>query len=158
MKNEELCPCKSGRAYGECCGPVISAERKPSSPEEVMRARYTAYVTEAVDYLKSSLTKAGQAEFDEESTRAWCRVARWHALEVIKAEGDSVEFRATYTANGEFCDHHEQALFKKEDGEWKFVDGEFVSEVPIVREEPKIGRNDPCPCGSGRKFKKCCGK
>lgn len=29
---------------------------------------------------------------------------------------------------------------------------------PITREEPKIGRNDPCPCGSGLKYKKCCGK
>ena len=29
---------------------------------------------------------------------------------------------------------------------------------PIVREEPKVGRNDPCPCGSGKKYKKCCGK
>jgi uncharacterized protein len=26
------------------------------------------------------------------------------------------------------------------------------------REEPKVGRNDPCPCGSGKKYKKCCGK
>lgn len=29
---------------------------------------------------------------------------------------------------------------------------------PIRREEPKVGRNDPCPCGSGKKFKQCCGK
>ena len=29
---------------------------------------------------------------------------------------------------------------------------------PLVREQPKIGRNDPCPCGSGKKYKKCCGK
>jgi hypothetical protein len=28
---------------------------------------------------------------------------------------------------------------------------------PFVREAPKVGRNDPCPCGSGKKFKKCCG-
>ena len=27
-----------------------------------------------------------------------------------------------------------------------------------VREEPKVGRNDPCPCGSGKKYKNCCGK
>ena len=27
-----------------------------------------------------------------------------------------------------------------------------------VRKEKKIGRNDPCPCGSGKKYKKCCGK
>jgi uncharacterized protein YchJ len=29
---------------------------------------------------------------------------------------------------------------------------------PYVRQEAKIGRNDPCPCGSGKKYKKCCGK
>ena len=27
---------------------------------------------------------------------------------------------------------------------------------PITRDEAKVGRNDPCPCGSGKKFKKCC--
>lgn len=32
-------------------------------------------------------------------------------------------------------------------------------EIPTyVREQPKVGRNDPCPCGSGKKYKKCCGK
>jgi len=41
-------------------------------------------------------------------------------------------------------------------GEWR----EAFEEVqkPFVREGPKVGRNDPCPCGSGRKFKKCCGE
>ena len=29
---------------------------------------------------------------------------------------------------------------------------------PVVRDAPKTGRNDPCPCGSGKKYKKCCGK
>jgi preprotein translocase subunit SecA len=29
---------------------------------------------------------------------------------------------------------------------------------PVVREAPKVGRNDPCPCGSGKKYKKCHGK
>ncbi|MBO26763.1 MAG: preprotein translocase subunit SecA [Opitutales bacterium] len=29
--------------------------------------------------------------------------------------------------------------------------------VPVVRDQPKVGRNDPCPCGSGKKYKKCCG-
>ena len=32
------------------------------------------------------------------------------------------------------------------------------SAKPVVRDAPKTGRNDPCPCGSGKKFKKCCGK
>ena len=30
--------------------------------------------------------------------------------------------------------------------------------VPYQRDEEKVGPNDPCPCGSGKKFKKCCGK
>jgi len=32
-----------------------------------------------------------------------------------------------------------------------------VKQAPIHREAPKVGRNDPCPCGSGKKYKKCCG-
>lgn len=31
------------------------------------------------------------------------------------------------------------------------------SHEPVIREEPKVGRNDPCTCGSGKKYKKCCG-
>jgi hypothetical protein len=34
----------------------------------------------------------------------------------------------------------------------------YGSTATFVREEPKVGRNDPCPCGSGKKFKKCCGR
>ena len=164
MKSEDNCPCKSGKTFGECCQGVISGERKAETPEELMRARYTSYVTGDVTFLKSSATEAVQAEFDEEASKAWSRTAEWHGLEVIRTEGGKddahgvVEFRALYTANGEFCNHHEVATFVKEKDGWKFEDGELVGETPIVREEPKIGRNDPCPCGSGKKYKKCCGK
>ena len=33
-----------------------------------------------------------------------------------------------------------------------------VTQTPIVNNAPKVGRNDPCPCGSGKKYKNCCGK
>ena len=33
----------------------------------------------------------------------------------------------------------------------------MVKAKPVVREAPKVGRNDPCPCGSGQKYKKCHG-
>ena len=33
-----------------------------------------------------------------------------------------------------------------------------VKRTPVVNQEPKVGRNDPCPCGSGKKYKNCCGK
>ena len=165
MKNEEICPCKSGKNFGECCGAVISGAVKAESAEALMRARYTSYVIGDVDFLRDSATEEVRMDFDEAAAKAWSRAAQWHGLEIIATEkgGASdtdgvVEFRALYTANGEFCNHHEVAQFVKEDGGWKFRDGELVGEKPVVREEPKVGRNDPCPCGSGKKYKKCCGK
>ena len=164
MKNEEDCPCKSGKQFGECCGPILAGTAKAETAEQLMRARYSSYVTGKVEFLKTSATKAVQAEFDEKSSRAWSAAAKWHGLEIIRTEKGQrddttgvVEFRALYTANGEFCNHHEVSTFVKEEDGWKFEDGGLVGETPIVREEPKIGRNDPCPCGSGKKYKKCCG-
>ena len=165
MENTEPCPCKSGKTFGECCGPIIAGTVKAETAEALMRARYSSYVTGDVEFLRTSATAAGQAEFDEKSSRTWSRVAEWHGLEIIRTEaggpGDAngvVEFRALYTANGEFCNHHEVAQFEKELDGWKFSDGELVGETPIVREEPKVGRNNLCPCGSGKKYKKCCGR
>lgn len=37
-----------------------------------------------------------------------------------------------------------------------YEDDLYFPEEPYVRPEPKTGRNDPCPCGSGKKYKKCC--
>jgi SEC-C motif-containing protein len=80
-----------------------------------------------------------------------------------------VEFIATYETAGTGLDHHEVSQFRKaKDGQWLFVDGEAhqhkegeghhhnTPTAPVKRESPKIGRNDPCPCGSGKKYKKCC--
>lgn len=36
--------------------------------------------------------------------------------------------------------------------------GDIIEVKTVHREQPKIGRNDLCPCGSGKKYKKCCGK
>ena len=37
-------------------------------------------------------------------------------------------------------------------------DAEQQEKKPQKRKQPKVGRNEPCPCGSGKKYKKCCGK
>lgn len=166
MNNEEKCPCDSGKTYGECCGAILDGGALAVTAEALMRARYTAYVTEHIPFLRDSSVPAVQEEFDEKASTAWSRAAKWHGLEIIRTEkggeGDSdgvVEFRAEYTANGEFCNHHEVATFVRDAaGAWKFEDGELVGEKPVVREAPKVGRNDPCPCGSGKKYKKCCGR
>lgn len=41
---------------------------------------------------------------------------------------------------------------------YRFWQSHRTPQKPVTRESPKVGRNDPCPCGSGKKFKQCCGK
>ena len=55
-----------------------------------------------------------------------------------------------------YDEHH--FWFRKEGDEWFYVEGNVYAKQPVRRETPKIGRNDPCPCGSGKKYKKCCCK
>jgi preprotein translocase subunit SecA len=54
----------------------------------------------------------------------------------------------------------EEDEFKhKEQEDLQYAGGEEQpKKQPIRRKTPKIGRNDPCPCGSGKKYKKCCGR
>nr|MDJ0811505.1 SEC-C metal-binding domain-containing protein [Desulfobacterales bacterium] len=61
-----------------------------------------------------------------------------------------------YIEKGQTHNHHEIAQFRREDGDWCFYDGEAPKPQTVKRETPKVGRNAPCPCGSGRKYKKCC--
>ncbi|MBN2195705.1 MAG: SEC-C domain-containing protein [Polyangiaceae bacterium] len=68
-----------------------------------------------------------------------------------------MEFVARYKLKGVALNHRERAEFKRHHGKWYFVDGEQIAGPP-VRVERVPGRNDPCYCGSGKKYKKCHGK
>jgi len=67
-----------------------------------------------------------------------------------------VEFLARYKLSNVTVPHRERATFRKVDGKWYFVDGKELNAPTVRNEGPKVGRNDPCPCGSGKKYKKCC--
>jgi len=125
-----------------------------------MRSRYTAYATGAVDYVFATHDPSKDDEVDESSAREWSRSATWEGLEVHESsmDGDAglVEFTASYALKGQKLRHRERAVFKRVDGKWLYHDGEMVKPPPVTRTAPKIGRNDPCPCGSGKKSKKCC--
>ena len=157
------CPCCSGKSYESCCNPIIDRKALPETASEMMRARYSAYATGNVDFIKYSSCPEIQKSFDEESTRKWAEGAEWNDLEIISTTGGekddttgTVEFLAHYTIEDNLCNHHEEAEFIKDEGVWKFLDGKVSRPDPIRRDAPKIGRNDPCPCDSGRKYKKCC--
>jgi SEC-C motif-containing protein len=158
------CPCGSGLSYEECCRPLILGERAASSAEQLMRSRYSAYVEKEIPYLRTSLHPDHRKDYDEKSSREWAESAEWHGLQILEtagggpddAEGE-VEFVVSFTQKGVRQEHHERSQFSRHGGDWYFVSGKEVRPKPVVRAAPKIGRNDPCPCGSGKKHKKCCG-
>jgi uncharacterized protein YchJ len=51
---------------------------------------------------------------------------------------------------------HEKSEFQCIDGAWYFVRPVRQGPAPVKSAHPKVGRNDPCPCGSGKKYKHCC--
>ncbi len=159
----EACPCGSERDYGDCCQPLIEGERAAETPETLMRARYSAYVKTAVDFIIASTHASQRSNYTAEGIRKWSRNSEWRGLTVVRTEGGGpaddegvVEFMARYVAKGRSHTHHEIAQFRRDDGTWYFYDGEAPQHQTVKRESPKVGRNDPCPCGSGKKFKKCC--
>ncbi|AMK12648.1 MAG: YchJ family protein [Pseudodesulfovibrio sp.] len=158
------CPCGSGLEHTQCCTPYISGQAKAPTAEALMRSRYSAYVFKELDYLKATLSEEALKDHDDESVRQWAESAEWLGLTIHDTwagqEGDEagiVEFSAKYAIDGEEQEHRERSEFRNDNGQWLYVDGHMVSGPPI-RKERKVGRNEPCPCGSGKKFKKCCGR
>jgi SEC-C motif-containing protein len=161
MMSVELCPCGTNKPFADCCGPLLQGTCSAKSAEELMRSRYTAYVKAAVDYLYQTTHPDHRKEYDHEGTRQWAESSTWLGLEIVSSRGgeaDSrgqVEFIARYREGETEHRHHELGTFRKLGEQWYFVDGKMVGNRPLV--STKVGRNDPCPCGSGSKYKKCCG-
>lgn len=157
------CPCGSGNAYIECCQPVITGQQPARTAEQLMRARYSAYVKAEMDFIFESTHPDHRTGYDHKGTREWAENAEWHGLEIVATHkggtddsAGEVEFIARFSEKGERREHHECGQFKRQDGRWFFTDGVMARQKPIIAS--KIGRNDPCSCGSGLKYKKCCGK
>lgn len=173
-----LCPCGSNVAFESCCEPFIKGKALPDTAEKLMRSRYAAYTLVDVDYLKKTLAPESRNDFDAAQTKKWAGQAEWKGLQIQRTENGGpedkkgvVEFTATYATEGTTLEHHEVSEFRKDEkGQWFFVDGDshthkegeshghhsHAKQQTIVREAPKVGRNDACPCGSGKKYKKCC--
>jgi SEC-C motif domain protein len=159
----ELCPCGSGDSFSNCCEPFINGSKNPPTAEKLMRSRYSAFHEGALDYIFNTHHKSTRDELDMEGIKTWAIESEWLGLKIHETEkgGEKdnegkVEFSCLFNFQGKNQTHHELSTFIKEDGKWYFVDG-TLKDATVRRIEPKIGRNDPCSCGSGKKYKKCCG-
>jgi len=115
-----------------------------------MRSRYSAYVLDQQEYLRNTWHP------DTCPEHLGGTALKWIALEIVSTElgqKDDEEGKVTFVAS--FSDNtkgrklHETSRFVRQGGNWVYLDGRC--------KVTDIGRNDACPCGSGNKFKKCCG-
>ena len=154
MTSVQLCPCGSGRGFLDCCGPALNGERPAATAEALMRSRFTAFARGDADYLLATWhpdTRPAQVDLSDQLV--------WERLDVLQIEAGGpddragrVGFAAYYRdATGAQGCLRELSRFVRVEGRWRYLDG-----VPLAA--PKPGRNAPCPCGSGRKYKQCCGR
>ncbi len=157
------CPC-GGSDLSQCCGPYLTGQKIPETPELLMRSRYTAFTMANIDYILNTHHPKTVSSVDRDNTEEWAKESVWTGLEVIETRGGgpgdqegTVEFIAHFTYEDEDQSHHERSTFVRHNDRWFYLDGKVRKGQPVKRENPKVGRNDPCPCESGKKFKKCCG-
>lgn len=157
-------PCYCGHpvAFADCCDQYLSGKTAPNTAEQLMRSRYSAYATNNMDYIERTCAGKARTSFDARTASKRTDPAIWLDLSVQETEqgqqGDDVgmvEFVARYRDARGIHSLHERSLFQRIDGQWFYVDGEHLSQTATT---PKVGRNDPCPCDSGKKYKKCCGQ
>lgn len=150
---EAMCPCGSGKTLDQCCRLAISGERPAETAQALMRSRYTAYTLGEEAYLLASWhPQTRPASLDLELADLV-----WTGLEIVQCQAGEasdqrgvVEFIAHYEKGGRQGQVHETSRFEKQAEAWLYVDGD-------LKTDQKPGRNAPCPCGSGKKYKRCCG-
>lgn len=150
----ENCPCCSGLQYSLCCGRYLSGEQFPASPEALMRSRYTAYYQQNADYLLATWHRSHRSSQLRQALSESFSDTQWQGLRIIACEAGAndneayVTFWARYIEKDRSDAIHERSRFVREDQRWYYIDGTA----------PQVGRNDRCPCGSEKKYKKCCGQ
>jgi len=152
------CPCSKKNNFSDCCEPFINSENYPYTPEKLMRSRYSAYATQQFDYIASTMLPPAADQFDLQTIDDNLRAIKWVRLDVIRSgvseDKGYVEFQAYYLEGNQLHILHELSKFILQHDRWFYYDGKPMDiESNPVR---TIGRNELCPCQSGKKFKACC--
>jgi len=126
-KHTIKCPCKSGKTHQTCCKPYLDGLIKPQTPEQLMRSRYTAYATNKMDYILSTMTGPALSSFNASDSSTKTASVDWIGLSVldtsIQEDTGYVTFEAQYIANNTHHCIHEKSTFIRRDGIWLYYDG-----------------------------------
>jgi SEC-C motif-containing protein len=156
---DQPCPCGSGRTFAACCDPVLKQTRPAATAEELMRSRFTAHVAHDYAHLHRSYLKTSREPYVPEADtggRDWTRLVIHSHEPGARPDTAFVDFTAYYREGDAEQSFPEKAEFQRIDGTWFYTRPVRQGPAPIKSAEAKVGRNDPCPCGSGKKYKQCC--
>lgn len=148
----EICPCQSGKAYRFCCNIIHLDLDEAELPEQLMKARYSAFVLCKEAFILNSWafeTRPEQLLLNDRT--------RWISLEITGSDpvstgtsSASVSFIAKYLEENKVYTVQERSTFIKRSNCWYYLDGDSENSFQV------LGGNTACPCGSGKKFKRCC--
>jgi SEC-C motif-containing protein len=149
---ETECPCKSSKLFGACCSSILVDHSLAATPEMLMRSRFTAFVIEDSAFLLRSWDNSTRPQsIHFENNIVWLRLIIEDAPQPLPGDSaGTVTFRAYFIQNDKFVEMKEQSTFTRKRGLWFYLNGELT-----LQEKP-ISFKDKCPCGSGKKYKRCC--
>jgi SEC-C motif-containing protein len=134
--------------------------------EALMRSRYCAFYTNNFDYINRTQKLKSSPDQNTDDIADCNSETQWIKLDILstdkgleKDKEGMVSFCAHFKEGKHIGKLSERSLFKRIKGEWFYISGEHevLKNTPLVNSSSmKIGRNDPCHCLSGKKFKKCC--
>ena len=176
-----FCPCGSNNQFKSCCLKIIKGHSQAQSPEQLMRSRFSAYVTNDAQYIYASYSQQSQLSQSVSDIKDWAGTCKFIELTIDHVSPFSeyfsdessviptVQFTAYYLIANNLYQMSEKSRFIKEplsklnnaidDTHWVYLDGDVYqhTQVGIIK------RNDLCPCAINKakevkqKFKKCCG-
>lgn len=121
----ELCYCGSQKLFAKCCEPFLLGTTLPTTAEELMRSRYSAYVTKNVPYILETTSPKFRKYYNPKSILEWASNSTWISLEILSSSEKRVKFVATYLDDkGQLTRHTEDSRFEKLGERWYFMDGE----------------------------------
>ncbi|MBE7538671.1 MAG: SEC-C domain-containing protein [Opitutaceae bacterium] len=159
INETDPCPCGSGGTFADCCRAVHVGARPAASAEELMRARFSAHAVGNFKFLHDSYRATAGRPYvpeDGEPEITWTRLEIHGHETTDNPDRSFVDFSAYGTEGGVEKVLHEKAEFLRVNGTWLYNREMRLGPAPYRSASPKVGRNDPCPCGSGKKYKHCC--
>jgi preprotein translocase subunit SecA len=148
-------------------GPQVMREFERAVMLQVVDAHWKEHLA-AMDHLRQGIHLRGYAqkdpkqEYKRESFDMFARMLQEIMRDLLgiltkveiraREDVEALEEQRRRAAALEQIEVHESASALEEDAP------QATENEPVVRRGPKVGRNDPCPCGSGRKYKQCHGK